>query len=184
MDERAQPAADQWTEPIWRTQRIDIRREVEKFLWRSAGLHGQLSHISAVFIISMIHRDRLFGLSKKIPSLRIEDWGFHPLAPFTALSSKTFYEEYPGRFSDSPALSAAFPSLDTLLTVAINLLKGFPFSFQKRAGLQRRARPRLLPSRWESRGSLHPDIIVNKTFLTNCRKVCQVVIWISEKVNR
>jgi len=28
--------------------------------------------------------------SKKIPSLRIEDWGFCPLAPFTVLSSKTF----------------------------------------------------------------------------------------------
>jgi hypothetical protein len=26
---------------------------------------------------------------KKIPSLRIEDWGFYPLAPFTVLSSKT-----------------------------------------------------------------------------------------------
>jgi hypothetical protein len=28
--------------------------------------------------------------SKKIPSLRIEDWGFYPHAPFTVLSSKTF----------------------------------------------------------------------------------------------
>jgi hypothetical protein len=28
--------------------------------------------------------------SKKIPSLRLEDWGFYPLAPFTVLSSKTF----------------------------------------------------------------------------------------------
>jgi hypothetical protein len=31
------------------------------------------------------------------------------------------------RFSDSPALSAAFPSLDNLMTVATHLLKGFPF---------------------------------------------------------
>jgi len=31
----------------------------------------------------------------------MEDWGFYPHAPFTALSSKTFCEEYPGRFSDS-----------------------------------------------------------------------------------
>jgi hypothetical protein len=28
--------------------------------------------------------------SKKIPSLRNEDWGFYPHAPFTVLSSKTF----------------------------------------------------------------------------------------------
>ena len=42
---------------------------------------------------------------KKIPSLRIEDWGFYPQAPFTVLSSKTFGEEYPGRFSDSPDLN-------------------------------------------------------------------------------
>jgi len=28
--------------------------------------------------------------SKKIPSLRMEDWGFYPLTPFTVLSSKTF----------------------------------------------------------------------------------------------
>jgi len=27
--------------------------------------------------------------SKKIPSLRIEDWGFYPPAPFTVSSSKT-----------------------------------------------------------------------------------------------
>jgi hypothetical protein len=27
--------------------------------------------------------------SKKIPTLRIEDWGFYPLTPFTVLSSKT-----------------------------------------------------------------------------------------------
>jgi hypothetical protein len=27
---------------------------------------------------------------KKIPSLRIEDWGFYPQAPFAVLSSKTF----------------------------------------------------------------------------------------------
>jgi len=27
--------------------------------------------------------------SKKIPSLRIEDWGFYPHTPFTVLSSKT-----------------------------------------------------------------------------------------------
>jgi len=27
--------------------------------------------------------------SKKIPSPRIEDWEFYPLAPFTVLSSKT-----------------------------------------------------------------------------------------------
>jgi hypothetical protein len=56
----------------------------------------------------------------------------------------------------------------------MNLLKGFPFSFQKRAGLQRRARPRFLPSKWESRGSLHLDITTDKIFLTNCKKVCQV----------
>jgi hypothetical protein len=28
--------------------------------------------------------------SKKIPNLRMEDWGFYPLTPFTVLSSKTF----------------------------------------------------------------------------------------------
>src|SRR3989304_5635408 len=94
----------------------------------------------------------------KNPRLRIGDWGFYPHAPFTALSSKTFDEEYPGRFSDSPALSAAFPSRACRGTVATNLLKGFPFSFQKRAGIQRRARPRFLPSRRELRGSLHLDI--------------------------
>jgi hypothetical protein len=27
---------------------------------------------------------------KKIPNLRIEDWGFYPLTPFTVLSSKTY----------------------------------------------------------------------------------------------
>jgi hypothetical protein len=63
----------------------------------------------------------------------------------------------------------------------MNLLKGFPFSFQKRAGLQRRARPRFLPSRWESRGSLHLDITTYKIFLTNCKKVCQVVLWSFKK---
>jgi hypothetical protein len=47
---------------------------------------------------------------KKIPSLRIEDWGFYPLAPFTVLSSKTFHEEYPGRFSDSRILLLLAPS--------------------------------------------------------------------------
>jgi hypothetical protein len=73
----------------------------------------------------------IFSVDKKKPSLRVEDWGFYPHAPFTALSSKTFHEEYPGRFSDSPALSAAFPSLDNLMTVAINLLKEFPFLFRK-----------------------------------------------------
>jgi hypothetical protein len=31
------------------------------------------------------------------------------------------------RFSDFPALSAAFPSLDNFMIVATNLLKGFPF---------------------------------------------------------
>jgi hypothetical protein len=55
MDERTQTAADQRTKPIRRAQRIDIRREVEKLLRRSAGLQGQLLHIAAVFVISMIH---------------------------------------------------------------------------------------------------------------------------------
>jgi len=88
----------------------------------------------------------------------MEDWGFTRINPSPSWPRRLLREEYPGRFSDSPALSAAFPSLENLVTVAINLLKGFPFSFQKRAGLQRRVRPRFFPSRRESRGSLHPDI--------------------------
>jgi len=40
----------------------------------------------------------------------MEDWGFYPLAPFTVLSSKTFREEYPGRFSDSRIFLLLAPS--------------------------------------------------------------------------
>jgi hypothetical protein len=47
---------------------------------------------------------------KKIPSLRIEDWGFYPHKPFTVLSSKTTREEYPSRFSDSRILLLLAPS--------------------------------------------------------------------------
>ena len=90
--------------------------------------------------------------------------------PSQSYPRRPLREEYPGRFSDSPALSAAFPSLDNLMTVAINLLKGFPFSFQKRAGLQRRVRPRISPSKRRSRGSLPLDITdLNKFHLTNLK---------------
>jgi hypothetical protein len=90
--------------------------------------------------------------------------------PSQSYPRRPLREEYPSRFSDSPALSAAFPSLDNLMTVAINLLKGFPFPFQKRAGLQRRVRPRLSPSKRRSRGSLPLDITdLNKFHLTNLK---------------
>src|SRR4030042_1728431 len=111
--------------------------------------------------------------SKKSPASALKTGDFTRMHPSQSYPRRPIHEAHPGRFSDSPALSAAFPSLDNLLIVAINLLKGFPFSFQKRAGLQRRARPRLFPPRWETRGSLHLDITVYKTLLTNCKKVCQ-----------
>jgi hypothetical protein len=95
---------------------------------------------------------------------------FTRMHPSQSYPRRPLREEYPGRFSDSPALSAAFPSLDNLMTVAINLLKGFPFPFQKRAGLQRRVRPRLSPSKRRSRGSLPLDITdLNKFHLTNLK---------------
>ncbi len=65
----------------------------------------------------------------------MEDWGFTRINPSPSWPRRLLREEYPGRFSDSPALSAAFPSRDSLLTVAMNLLKGFPFSFQKKGGI-------------------------------------------------
>jgi len=39
--------------------------------------------------------------SKKIPSLRIEDWGFYPQHPSQSYPRRLLGEEYPGRFSDS-----------------------------------------------------------------------------------
>ena len=86
---------------------------------------------------------------------------FTRLHPSQSYPRRHLREEYPGRFSDSPDLSAAFPSRACRGTVAIDLLKGFPFPFQEKAGLQRRVRPRLpLESNKESRGSLHLDITV------------------------
>ena len=61
----------------------------------------------------------------------MEDWGFTRIHPSPSWPRRLLCEEYPGRFSDSPALSAAFPSLETRMTVAITLLKGFPFLFRK-----------------------------------------------------
>jgi hypothetical protein len=100
MDERTQPAADQWTKPIRRAQRIDIRREVEELLRRSAGLQGQLSYIAAVFIISMIHGDRLFGPSKKTPASALKTGDFTRMHPSQSYPRRPIHEEYPGRFSD------------------------------------------------------------------------------------
>jgi hypothetical protein len=64
----------------------------------------------------------------------MEDWGFTRIYPSPSWPRRLLREEYPGRFSDSPPPSAAFPSYDNFLTVAIDLPKGFPFSFQKRSG--------------------------------------------------
>ncbi len=103
----------------------------------------------------------------------MEDWGFYPHAPFTALSSKTFTKHTQAGFLTLPPFQQ--PSHPELVegTVTIDLLKGFPFSFQKRAGLQRRARPRFPSLKDGSRGSLHPDITTYNIFLTNRKKVCQ-----------
>ena len=43
---------------------------------------------------------------KKIPSLRIEDWGFTRLHPSQSYPRRPLREEYPGRFSDSPDLNS------------------------------------------------------------------------------
>ncbi len=49
--------------------------------------------------------------SKKNPQPSVaKDWGFYPHAPFTVLSSKTFREEYPSRFSDSRIYLLLAPS--------------------------------------------------------------------------
>ncbi len=66
--------------------------------------------------------------SKKIPSLLHEDWGFYPLFTLHSLFLEDFsVKDIQIRFSDSPALSAAFPSRVCPETVAMYLLKGSPF---------------------------------------------------------
>jgi len=97
--------------------------------------------------------------SKKIPSLLHEDWGFYPLSTLHSLILEDLsVKDIQTRFSDSPALSAAFPFLDNLMTVATNLLKGFPF--RKGRDYSGGSVPDF-SAHAESRGSLNPDIILN-----------------------
>jgi len=77
--------------------------------------------------------------------------------PSQSFPRRPLREGYPGRFSDSPDLSAAFPSLDNVMTVATNLLKGSPFPFRKGQDYSGGSVPDF-PTHVESRDSLDLDI--------------------------